>query len=381
MAVRLIEGRDYRTGRGLAITVENGRIATMAGCAVAANAAWIGPGLVDLQVNGYGGMDANGAEVTAETIVELGRALARVGTTTFVPTIITASETDISRSLRAIVAARRQDSDTRHAIPFVHVEGPHLSEQDGPRGAHPLEHVRPPDEAEFDRWQEACGGLVGIVTLSPHHRGSVHYTQHVTAAGVRVAIGHTHASAEQISAVVDAGACLSTHLGNGAHAVLDRHPNYIWTQLAEDRLLAGFIADGHHVPGDTLTAMIRAKGIERSFLVSDSVAVAGLPPGDYTMPVGGKVQLSSDGRLNVTGTPYLAGGARCLADCVVSAARSANLTMPQSFRLATELPGRVAGNRGLLRPGGSADLIVFDWLPEQGRMVPQEILRGGTDWR
>ncbi|MHA6624909.1 N-acetylglucosamine-6-phosphate deacetylase [Pseudonocardia sichuanensis] len=325
----------------------------------APDALWLLPGLVDLQVNGYGGHDVNGPDVTAEVVVALVRALARAGTTTVVPTVITAPEGDIVRSLRAIAEARARDAAVRRAVPYVHVEGPHISPEDGPRGVHPIAQVRPPDPAEFDRWQQACEGLVGMVTLSPHHPGAVAYTEHLSRAGTLVAIGHTHATPAQVRAVADAGARLSTHLGNGAHAVLARHPNYLWAQLADDRLTAGFIADGHHLPADTLTAMLRAKGLERSVLVSDSVALAGMPPGEYTTPVGGAVVLSPDGRLSEAGTPYLAGAARCLADGVAQVVRLTGLPLGDAVRLATLNPGRFAGGRGLLAPGAPADILLL----------------------
>lgn len=355
-----LRGRDPVSGHLLEVGTDGPVITHVRQMDGSENAPWLLPGLVDLQVNGYGGHDVNGPDVTADTVISLVRALARMGTTTLVPTVITAAEADIVRSLRAVAEARASDEATRRAVPCVHVEGPHISAEDGPRGAHPAEHVRPPDPAEFDRWQQACDGLVGFVTLSPHHPEAVAYTERLTRAGVIVAIGHTHATPGEVRAVADAGARMSTHLGNGAHAVLARHPNYLWAQLADDRLTAGFIADGHHLPADTLTAMLRAKSLDRSLLVSDSVALAGMPPGEYTHPVGGAVVLAADGRLSVAGTPYLAGAARSLADGLAQAVRMTGIGLGDAVRLATSNPGRFVGGRGRLVPGAQADILIVD---------------------
>ena len=370
-------GRDPATRRVLEVSVDGSVISQVREVAGATDLPWLAPGLIDLQVNGYQGHDVNGADVSADEVVALTRALARAGTTTYVPTVITAAEADIVRSLRAVAEARARDQQTRAAVPFVHLEGPHISAEDGPRGVHPAAEIRPPDLEEFRRWQVAADGLVHIVTISPHHPGSVAYTESLTRTGAVVAVGHTHASPEEIRAVVDAGARLSTHLGNGAHATVRRHPNYIWAQLAEDRLTATFIADGHHLPGDTLTAMLRAKGLDRSVLVSDSVALAGMPPGEYVTPVGGAVVLSADGRLAEAGTPYLAGAARCLADGVAQVCGLARITLGDSVRLATANPGRFVPGRGRLVPGAPADLLLFDHADGDGALRVHEVVAGG----
>jgi N-acetylglucosamine-6-phosphate deacetylase len=121
---------------------------------------------------------------------------------------------------------------------------------------------------------------------------------------VIVALGHSDASEEDIYKATDAGARISTHLGNGLAATLPRHPNAVWAQLAEDRLSASLILDGHHLPSSTAQVMIRAKGAERVILVSDSVKFAGMPPGRYTSPIGGDIEVSSNGRVSIFGNNF-----------------------------------------------------------------------------
>ena len=376
MSARTVIGRSPATGAGIAVEIDDGVIVAIRD-ADDVDDAYLSAGLIDLQVNGYAGIDLNAGTLAPPRVAALARTLLRLGVTTFLPTLVTASEDAIIRGLTAIVEARAGDSVTAHMIPYVHVEGPFVSQNDGPRGAHPLAFVRPPDVAEYRRWQRAAGGLVGMVTLSPHHAEALPFIRELAAGGVHVALGHTDASPEQIRAAADAGARLSTHLGNGAAAVLPRHPNFIWAQLADDRLTASFIADGHHLPADTLKSMLRAKGLSRAVLVSDSVALGGMPPGIYEQQIGGRVELTADGRLGIVGTPYLAGAARPLKDGVAMAARSAGLALADALKLATENPGRFVGGRGRLAVGAAADLMRFRWRPGDPTLAIDEVyLRG-----
>jgi N-acetylglucosamine-6-phosphate deacetylase len=368
-----LTGKDPATGRTLRVTVEDGRIGELR--AVPGPAAlWLAPGLVDLQVNGFAGHDVNAENVDEAAVAALVRSVHVAGVTTVVPTIVTAPEERIRAALAAIARARAADPLVAHAVPYAHVEGPFLSAEDGPRGVHDPRYIRPADIEELRRW----GDLVGMVTVSPHDDAAIAFIARATRMGVRCAIGHTHATPEQITRAIDAGAGLATHLGNGAHAMLPRHPNHLWTQLADDRLYAGFIADGHHLPADTFRVMLRAKGIERAHLVSDSTALGGMPPGRYTTPVGGQVELSATGRLSYVGTPFLAGASRSLADGVATAISMAGLTLSTGLRLASANPGRFAGGRGLLRPGEPADLILFGWQPGDTTLDVRTVLVAGT---
>ena len=341
---------------------------------------WLSRGFVDLQVNGYGGDDVNMDEPDPQAIVSLTAKMIATGVTTYLPTIITASEQKIAAGLHAVAKAREGSKLVAACIPCVHVEGPHISPLEGYRGAHPVEHVRPPDLAEFARWQQASGGLVGMVTLSPHFEGSAEYISRLTAQGVHVSIGHTHASADEIRKAVDAGARLSTHLGNGIAGMIPRHANPIWTQLSEDRLTATMIADGHHLPADTFKAMVRAKGISRTILVSDAVALAGLQAGIYAAPIGGRVELRSDGRLSLLGTEFLAGAVLPIKDGIARAMTMAGISLGESVRMATENPGRFAGGAGVLEVGMPADLVRFSIEGGGTGLRIERVLVRGKEW-
>jgi len=354
----VITGRDPATGDGIAVSVRDGVIAGISP-AQDVEDVWLSPGLIDLQVNGYAGIDLNDGKLNAERVVELTRSMLRLGVTTYLPTLITASREALLDGLAAIAEARRADVVTRQVIPGVHMEGPSVSPADGPRGAHPAAHVRPPSPEEFSDWQKASGSLVRLVTLAPEHEGALDYIRAVVAEGVHVALGHTAASPEQIAAAAEAGAALSTHLGNGVAAMMPRHPNLIWAQLADDRLSASFIADGHHLPSETFKAMLRAKGLERALLVSDSVALAGMAPGIYSQAIGGKVEVRVDGRIGIAGTPYLAGAGLPLIANIPIAMRTAGLSLAEGLRLVTVNPGRFVGGIGRLAPGQNADLVRF----------------------
>jgi N-acetylglucosamine-6-phosphate deacetylase len=374
-----ITGLNPQTGEPVEITVRDGTIHAITAGRDRGDQ-WLSAGFVDLQVNGYGGADVNGVDPDPEVIIELTEKMIAGGVTTYLPTIITASEEKICAALRAVAAARWSSKLVAGCVPFVHVEGPHISPLEGYRGAHPVEHVRPPDMTEFARWQQASGGLVGMVTLSPHYAESEEYIRKLSAHGVHCSIGHTHASPEQIRNAVNAGAALSTHLGNGIAGLIPRHTNPIWSQLSEDRLTAMLIADGHHLPPDAIKVMIKAKGVSRAILVSDAVALGGLPAGVYDAPIGGRVKLHPNGRLSLAGTELLAGAVLPLKDGIARAMAMTGISLADSVRMATENPGRFAGGAGQMQIGRPADLVLFRVESGGNSLCIERVIVKGKEW-
>jgi N-acetylglucosamine-6-phosphate deacetylase len=365
----VLEGRSTEDGALLRVVIEGGVVTALERPSAGASRDWISPGWLDLQVNGFEGHDPNAVGAGPSETIGMVRALWAHGVAGVCPTICTQSEDHMLAALRAVAAACEEDPLVAASVVGIHVEGPHIATEDGPRGAHPLEHVRPPDLAEYRRWQHAAGGRIRIITLSPEYAEAVNYVRAIVSDGVVASIGHTAANADEIRAAVDAGARWSTHLGNGAHAMIRRHPNYIWDQLAEDRLSAGFILDGHHLPAAVIRSVVRAKGVERTVLVSDAISVAGLAPGEYALPDGARVTLLPSGRVELTGTPLLAGAATPLPLCVANAVRLGGLSLADAIRTVTANPSRLlrlgplAGHESI-RLGARANLTMLRQDPE-----------------
>jgi N-acetylglucosamine-6-phosphate deacetylase len=344
---------------------------------------YVTPGWIDLQVNGFAGVDYNSPSSSHEEIIRSIHAILQTGVTRFFPTVITGSAANMSGALRNLAAAKEtawaHSAWECSAMEAFHLEGPYISPQDGPRGAHPERWVRPPDLDEFRRFQEAASGNIRLVTLSPEWPDAPRFIEALVGEGLVVSIGHTSAGPAQIAAAVSAGASLSTHLGNGAHAMLPRHPNYIWEQLAEDRLAASFIVDGIHLEPAFLKVALRAKGLERSFLVTDAVMPAGCAPGQYKL---GEVdvELHPDGSVRLLGGTRLAGSALRMDRALQNVMRIAGLSLREAISLATRNParvGRIASRQRGLNPGERADLVRFRVHEVTGEIEVLETFLGG----
>lgn len=356
----------YDTAEPVCVDVENGAIrAVTPSGSTATDLPWVAPGFVDLQVNGYGGQEFNDLHLTVDRVAEISRLLDRDGVTSYCPTATTHGFEMLSHALSTIATARDTDQDVARRVIGIHLEGPYISPEEGPRGAHPLAHVRPPDWDEFQRLQQAARGQIRILTMSPEYEGSAEFIDKVVRSGVLVAIGHTSASSDQIDAAVDAGAALSTHLGNGAHGQIRRHPNYIWDQLADDRLTASVIADGHHLPPSVLKTFLRAKTVSRCILVSDVTGMAGMPPGVYENSSLGNVEILPDGRLVVAGQrQFLAGAALPIGVGVANLVRYTDADLRTAVDMASMGPMKLLTSTcHTLAADQPANLVVFEFDP------------------
>lgn len=379
-------GRLYPEGRPARVIVMDGIIREVRALPALTESPgtqrWITPGFFDLQVNGFAGRNFIDMHPGAGDPRHIAEAVLRTGVTRFLPTVITAGMETLCRQLSVIADAIESDPLVRQMCPGAHVEGPFLNPEDGPRGAHPREHVRPPSIEDFDRLYAAARGHVALLTLAADQPGSVELIRHAAGRGVPVSIGHHRPSLQDIETAVKAGARLCTHLGNGSDAMLPRHSNYVWYQLGDDRLWATFIADGQHLPPATLRCMLRAKGIERSILITDAMGAAGLPPGRY--PLGQiEVERTPEGRVVLPGTPYQAGSAAEMPLVISCAVRNGGVSFQEAVALASLRPHELLFGRSAAwacTPGARADCVEITWAPSEHRLTPHRSVIGRFAW-
>ena len=252
---------------------------------------------IDLQINGYAGVDFNSPGLTVGAVKEVVRRLAADGTAGFCPTFVTGDPEVVVPNIRTVVAARKTDAECERRILGLHLEGPFISSELGAVGSHPIEWVTTPSLEKFARYQDAAEGLVRLVTVAAEIPGMPEFVRAVSEQGVVVSLGHQMAATPaEIEPCLAAGARAFTHLGNGIPNMIPRHDNVIFTALAEDRATVMFIPDGHHLPDTMLKVFTRAVPLSRLIAVSDAQYPAGLQPGHYRVS-GADAVLEPDGLL------------------------------------------------------------------------------------
>jgi N-acetylglucosamine-6-phosphate deacetylase len=374
-----LRARHYATDQPLDIVCEHGRIARMdppGDNPADLEAGWIAPALFDLQINGCDGISFNSPKLSEDDIRWVVRVCRRHGIGGLCPTLVTNSREALLHGFSTLCRACEADADLAHAIPALHLEGPYISPEDGPRGAHPLRHVRPPDWDEFHRFQDAAGGRIRLITLAPEHDGALPFIEKLVASGVVVALGHTAATPACIRSAIAAGTRLSTHLGNGSHALLPRHENYVWEQLAADELWASVIADGHHLPAAVLRSILRVKTPARTILTCDASSLAGLPPGRYH-EWDQEFEVLSTGRIVVPGTAFLAGSGAFTDTCVGHVLATADVSLADAVDMASVRPRQLLGlETRPLQVGAAADCVLFDRRDCNGFHVRATVIAG-----
>ncbi|MBI3407419.1 MAG: amidohydrolase family protein [Planctomycetes bacterium] len=376
-----IRAVHYATGTPIDLLVEGGNIQAVENPNLSRpdlESGWVAPALFDLQINGCDGFSFNSPNLTREHIHHIAGLCRRHGIGAFCPTLITNSADALRHAFATLAQACAESPELARALPAFHLEGPYISPEDGPRGAHPLRHVRPPDWDEFRRFQDTASGRIRLVTLAPEIDGALPFIERLTASGVVVALGHTSAKPATIRDAIRAGARLSTHLGNGSHALLPRHENYFLEQMAADQLWASIICDGHHLPPGLVQIIARAKGPERLILTCDAGSLAGLPPGRYR-DWDQEFEVVSEGKIVVPGTGFLAGSWVFTDVCIGNMLNFTKAPLSQAIDMATVQPRRILGlPTPELTAGQPADLILFDWEPGGAFSVRSTMIAGAV---
>jgi N-acetylglucosamine-6-phosphate deacetylase len=335
---------------------------------------FISTGFFDPQVNGFAGIDFNDHDLRPGDVHRVVRAISATGVTSFFPTLITASSERLIHQLKILKKAMEEDSLVSNICKGIHLEGPYISSKEGPRGIHPPQFIRSPRWDEFEKLQEACGGRIKLITLAPEKEGALEFIEKVVSKGVVVSIGHTAASEDILEDGWNAGARLSTHLGNGMGSSFDRYRNPFQKQLSMDGLMASIITDGLHLPNYVVKNIVMAKGPERIILCTDAVSAAAQPPGRYRL-ADFELDAEGNGGARLAGTHTLAGSTLSIPKAIANMIKFTGISLETAIKMATEngrklLPEMI----GTISPGQPADLVLFRWNGEL--MVERTLLRG-----
>ena len=300
------------------------------------------PGFVDLQVNGYLGVDFSSPDLTEEQFLNVCDQLRQAGTAAFLTTLVT-SPVEVYRRNLPLIAGLLNETPAKGCVLGFHIEGPFLSPEPGARGVHPVEHIIPPDTTIFDEMMELSGDTIRMLTIGADVDHAEKLSRHATERGVTVSLGHHIAGEDDLSRMADAGAKALTHLGNGVPMMLNRHHNPILAGLAEDRLTGMIITDGFHLPPSLIKIIFRCKGVSNLVVTSDAAPLAGMPPGHYNS-LGGEVVLEESGRLGDAHSEYLAGSASTMLQCMNMLASMGILTYDELIAVGYDNPLSLIGS-------------------------------------
>ncbi len=363
-AQEVIEGIHYFTGQPVRIEIKDGEIEKISSIKELEGnkPVYIAPGFFDNQVNGFAGVSfaLGESDLTPAGVEKATRELWKNGVTTYLPTLTTNSTAVLIKNF-ATLSKAVDNKNLRGSIPGFHLEGPYINPEDGYRGAHPKQFVKLPDWDEFMRFYNASGGHIMQVTLAPEMEGALDFITKCSQKGIVVALGHHNADAQTVTAAIDRGAKITTHLGNGAANMINRHLNPFWSQLADDRLNISIICDGFHLLPEEIEVFYKVKGVENTIITSDVTHYAALEPGEYKTETGETIELTKEGKLYYPEQKVLYGSASPITNGVGHIMEVTGCSLGDAVKMASTNPARLYGlsDRGTLVPGKRADLILF----------------------
>jgi len=357
----MIHARHYLTGSPVTISIENGKYTGIDSLETEdTSLPWIGPGLVDIQINGFGGIDFNSPIDDFSNWEKACTTLYQTGTTHFLATLITNTSEQTATILESLEQHRR-------ANPFncigYHMEGPFLNPSPSCRGAHHPEWMTPPNTTLLDQWQALTQNQVKLVTLAPepYLEESYPFIRYATQKGVRISLGHSEATGKILQEAVEAGATAWTHLGNAIPNPAPKLDNVLLQALACDKLHPSIIPDGHHIPPHAVKVMARALG-ERLFLTTDAMSGAGAGPGTYKI-CHLEITVGEDGLARHPETNRLAGSTLTPFEAVFKAADMSEKPWPELWTAMSTRPGKWLGLTHQLELGEAASFCLFQTEP------------------
>jgi N-acetylglucosamine-6-phosphate deacetylase len=298
---------------------------------------------VDLQVNGYAGVDFNGDALDAERVDAASARMESEGVEGMLVTIITDAPAAMEARLRSVVKLRESVPSLRRIMRGFHIEGPFLNPEDGYRGAHPLDAIRKADVAVMERLLEAGAGMVRVVTLAPEMDEGMRVTRMLAGRNIVVSAGHTNASLDELHAALHAGLSMFTHFGNGCPGNLPRHDNILNRVMSlRGKLWVSFIADGAHVPFYVLKNYLDWFGTDKSLVVTDAISAAGLGPGSYRL---GRWELAigEDGVARSPDGSHLVGSTATMMGSYRNLVEKVRLSEADALNLVDRNPRKVLG--------------------------------------
>ncbi|PID91884.1 MAG: N-acetylglucosamine-6-phosphate deacetylase [Bacteroidetes bacterium] len=371
-----IEGLLCLDGQAVRIEIAGGEIVAIKPLPAAADqpAFYVAPGLIDIQINGYMGVDFSDQNLSVEGVRKAVKALWKAGVTTILPTVIT-GDRETTVHCFSVLSQALKDEEIARSVPGFHLEGPYISPLKGFRGAHLEKYIRPPDWDEFMGFQEAAGGKIRLITVAPEAEGAIPFIRNCKQQGILVSLGHHNGNAEEINAACEAGASLATHLGNGCANMINRHNNPLWPQLANDSISVSLIADGFHLNKEEVRTFYKVKGLNKTLLISDALDLAGMEPGTYVR--GERSVLLTENVVKFPAENVLAGAASPISACVGNMMAFTGCSLAEAIQMSTTNQARMLGmdHLGEIAEGKRADLVLFSM--EDGKMIIQQTIIAG----
>jgi N-acetylglucosamine-6-phosphate deacetylase len=361
MSKRTLRGRHYSTGEWIEVQCDHRFITAINPGPGAASTAgpWIAPGLVDLQVNGFGGVDFQQDNLTTEELSAATRALRAAGCTRWLLTLITDDWSRLLARLRHLKKLRDASPELLRAIAGWHIEGPFLSAEPGFCGAHDPTLMRDASPEGIRALREISGADPLLITLAPERNGALEAITQAKALGIKVSLGHTNASSRALRDAVARGAAGFTHLANGCPRELDRHDNILWRVLDEPDLMISLIPDGIHISPALFRLIHKLKPPEKIYYTADAMSAAGMGPGGYRL---GRLELEvgADQVVRQPGRTNFAGSALRPVDGVWRAAGMLGVPWQETWRRFSEAPARFMGLGSGLEVGQPAEICLLE---------------------